>query len=164
LVARVDGRLRPECLEWVRPAIAGRSRRVTQGPLVPTDWTSMKCESCGAVLGSEGLFCSQCGTQAPDPPREPHASTAEVAALRGRIDELEGRMERHMKESELAWQRIPPLEDSERRHRRILNSSSLYTDMFGTRLVTMVGYGLLSGVVVSAILLLIAFAAGVLRF
>lgn len=125
---------------------------------------SMKCESCGAVLGPDGLFCSQCGTQAPETPSEPHASPVEVAALRERLDELEGRMERHMKESALAWQRIPPLEDSERRHRRILNSSSLYTDMFGTRLVTMVGYGLLSGVVVSAILVLIAFAAGVLHF
>jgi len=62
------------------------------------------------------------------------------------------------------WSRIPILEDAERRHRRILNSSSLYTDMFGMRLVTMVGYGLLSGVVVSAILLVVALATGVLHW
>ena len=124
----------------------------------------MECTSCGATLTADCRFCPTCGAQAPDPPVAPYASTLDLDALRTRLDDLESRVERHAEESAQMWSRIPILEDAERRHRRILNSSSLYTDMFGMRLVTMVGYGLLSGVVVSAILLVVALATGVLHW
>lgn len=123
----------------------------------------MECESCGTELATDGMYCSHCGSQAPEPDSEPYGSTADLVALRERLNELESRVESHALESAQMWSRIPVLEDSERRHRRILNSSGLYTDMFGIRLVTMVGYGLLSGVVVGGILVMLALATGLLR-
>ena len=124
----------------------------------------MECKSCGTALASQDVYCSRCGEQAPEPESEPYARTADLFALSERLSALETSVLLHQEESERAWSRIPMLEDSERRHRRILNSSHLYTDMFGIRLVTMVGYGLLSGVVASAIIVALALATGVLHF
>ena len=123
----------------------------------------MKCEACGVALTDDVAYCSHCGSAAPEPPAEPFASIAEFTALLARVAELESRVETHAEESRQAWSRLPALEDSDRRSRRILNSSSLYTDMFGWRLLTMVGYGLLSGLLVSGILLAFALATGILH-
>jgi len=112
----------------------------------------------------ECRFCPSCGAEAPATPAEQFASTRDLAALTERLDALEERVTRDAEESARMWSRIPILEDAERRHRRILNSSSLYTDLFGMRLVTMIGYGLLTGVVVSAVLLALALITGVLHF
>jgi len=123
----------------------------------------MECESCGGALNTDAAFCSQCGTPAPEPTENPHASAADVIALNARIDGLEERLDNYIEDSGQLLARIPMLEDAERQHHRILNSSSLYTDMFGWRLLTMVGYGLLSGLLVSGILLAFALATGLLH-
>lgn len=123
----------------------------------------MECESCGLELAEDAAFCSGCGARAPELTSELAELTADVAVLQERVATLAGAVELHISESKKVWDRLPGLEDMERRHRRILCSSSLYSELFGMRLVTFFGYWLLSGVVVSAILFAVALATGVLR-
>ena len=123
----------------------------------------MQCESCGIELAEDATFCSACGARAPELASELCVLTTDVAALSERVSALESAILLQADQSKQQWDRIPALEDMERRHRRILCSSSLYSEMFGMRLVTFFGYWLLSGIVVATVLLGLAWATGLLH-